>query len=292
MEDLSVYRQTTEIPTQSMPSMSNSMLPLSIDTNFDVNRSDTILSRTLKRKFTELEEITQRLKARLFDVTGDENIDPDDEFENDLNTNPEEEEEDNDNEDAQNLQASSTAGQFDWFRQATSILAPTTTEPTLFEGRANEFQHIITASNNNYNVGVSGDAAVNQPVAERNISGCSQYTTTSIVASKQSEGCWQNILQQHELDEIINPQLLPRLLNPVVPVSTSEESTPRLLQPQQPIQIENDDELTDSDSVNSNQHTLDQDRIRLISNALQNTNIDEQMERHAPEGHVSTLKEK
>lgn len=50
------------------------------------------LSRALKRKFTELEEITQRLRARLFDVTG--NIDPDDQFENDLNTIPDEDDDD------------------------------------------------------------------------------------------------------------------------------------------------------------------------------------------------------
>lgn len=60
----------------------------------DVNRpsaiDDSALSRALKRKFTELEEITQRLRARLFDVTGNMTIDPEDEFENDLNTIPDE----------------------------------------------------------------------------------------------------------------------------------------------------------------------------------------------------------
>lgn len=54
----------------------------------DVAGDHTVLSRTLKRKFTELEEITQRLRARLFDVTGDMHTDPDDQFENDLNTLP------------------------------------------------------------------------------------------------------------------------------------------------------------------------------------------------------------
>lgn len=54
--------------------------PLSIDTNLGLNNS--YLSRALKRKFTELEEITARLKTRLQDVTADE----DDEFEKDLNT--------------------------------------------------------------------------------------------------------------------------------------------------------------------------------------------------------------
>lgn len=52
------------------------------------------MSRALKRKFTELEEITQRLRARLFDVTGNMSIDPDDQFENDLNTIPDEDDDD------------------------------------------------------------------------------------------------------------------------------------------------------------------------------------------------------
>lgn len=68
------------------------MRPLSIDCSSD--EGSTVLSRTLKRKFTELEEITQRLKARLFDVTGDDHFDPDEEFENDLNTEVDENEDD------------------------------------------------------------------------------------------------------------------------------------------------------------------------------------------------------
>lgn len=63
-----------------------------LDVTVDESRTvdDTALSLALKRKFTELEEITQRLRARLFDVTGNMLIDPDDEFENDLNTIPDE----------------------------------------------------------------------------------------------------------------------------------------------------------------------------------------------------------
>lgn len=53
----------------------------------------SVLSRTLKRKFMELEDITQRLRARLFDVTGDADTDPDDQFESDLNTVPTEDDE-------------------------------------------------------------------------------------------------------------------------------------------------------------------------------------------------------
>lgn len=48
--------------------------------------ADMSLSRTLKRKFTELDEITERLRARLHNVTSSELISSDDDFENDLNT--------------------------------------------------------------------------------------------------------------------------------------------------------------------------------------------------------------
>lgn len=60
----------------------------------DIAADHTVLSRTLKRKFTELEEITQRLRARLFDVTGDIHTDPDEQFESDLNTLPDEDDDD------------------------------------------------------------------------------------------------------------------------------------------------------------------------------------------------------
>lgn len=61
--------------------------PLSVEV--DENDFSNQLGRALKRKFTELEEISQRLKARLFDITAEaeqEDFDPDDEFERDLNT--------------------------------------------------------------------------------------------------------------------------------------------------------------------------------------------------------------
>lgn len=60
----------------------------------------------MKRKFTELEEISQRLKSRLLDVTADDDFDLDDEFENDLNTCPNEDDIDSN-------------GEFDWNRFST-----------------------------------------------------------------------------------------------------------------------------------------------------------------------------
>lgn len=74
--------------------------------NGSYNVDNIMLSRTLKRKFTELEEISQRLKSRLLDVTADDNFDVDEEFENDLNTCPNEDDID-------------TNDQFDWKRFST-----------------------------------------------------------------------------------------------------------------------------------------------------------------------------
>lgn len=55
-----------------------------------MDESTELLSRALKRKFIELDEITQRLRLRLSDVTKDEsdtsNDDLADEFERDINT--------------------------------------------------------------------------------------------------------------------------------------------------------------------------------------------------------------
>lgn len=290
MEDLSQYRPvtneqqsraTSSMHAQDIASSENAVLPLSIDTNFDANR-DTILSRTLKRKFTELEEITQRLRARLFDVTGDENIDPDDEFENDLNTNPEEED-DAEGGQRQSLSEVQMSNYFDWFR--TAAMSNPTTAGGAFEGRANEFQCTMAAANG---------GATTVPL-ELNAAACSQYATAIPLTADIN---WDRILEDHEIDEVINPTILPRLLNPLIPVSTSEESTPRLMPTIHTQPIGNNDDEIISDTASS---LTDQDRIRLISNALQNTNItadtqehgpiDEQMERHAPEGHVSTTKE-
>lgn len=94
-------------------------LPLNASANESRAIDDSALSRALKRKFTELEEITQRLRARLFDVTGNMAIDPDDQFENDLNTIPDE---DDDNFEESNIASEMS---LDWLEhcqnQASSI---------------------------------------------------------------------------------------------------------------------------------------------------------------------------
>lgn len=87
-----IQPEMTMLNASEAPSQSQNLdqLPSSPTPNESRSVDDSALSRALKRKFTELEEITQRLRARLFDVTGNMTIDPDDEFENDLNTIPDE----------------------------------------------------------------------------------------------------------------------------------------------------------------------------------------------------------
>lgn len=89
--------------------------------NGSYNVDNIILSRTLKRKFTELEEISQRLKSRLLDVTADDTFDIDDEFENDLNTCPNEDDIDSKDE-------------FDWNRFSTLEIDCSTSEADIETG--------------------------------------------------------------------------------------------------------------------------------------------------------------
>lgn len=80
-EKLKILTEETTILPNSFKGFENG--------SYDVD--NIILNRTLKRKFTELEEISQRLKSRLLDVTtADDTFDIDEEFENDLNTCPDE----------------------------------------------------------------------------------------------------------------------------------------------------------------------------------------------------------
>lgn len=80
---------------------------------------DSALSRALKRKFTELEEISKRLRARLFDVTGNMSIDPEDQFENDLNTIPDEDDD---------FEKSNIANEMslDWLKHCQNLASPST----------------------------------------------------------------------------------------------------------------------------------------------------------------------
>ena len=158
--------------------------------------SKTSLSRALKRKFTELEEITERLKARLFDVTGDDeddddgdaDADPDDEFERDLNTEAAEEEEEDDE---------LWADQFgDMSNQKRNSQYP--------NGALT-----LTTNTSSYSMCATDRSVSERP--ERSLTGCS---------NRQLQ--LEELLQTHDIDTLINPAIMKNLLNP----SNSDETPP------------------------------------------------------------------
>ncbi len=120
--------------------------------NGSYNVDNVILSRTLKRKFTELEEISQRLKSRLLDVTADDddNFDMDDEFENDLNTCPNEDDMDINND-------------FDWNRFSTLEIDCGTSESSAeiktVDYLTNTFNHTVSTVDLN-NLPVDGNTSM------------------------------------------------------------------------------------------------------------------------------------
>lgn len=257
-----------------IPPTSHTMMPLTIDTNTESGSS--MLSRTLKRKFTELEEITQRLKARLFDITGDENTDPDDEFEKDLNTHPDEDE----NIVKQRESQANNNTDFDWLR-SDNVLQCGNMDPDTIE-----LQNILTRS-------TAGTSKLLFET-ERNISGCSERM--------RSNFDWDNIPQCNPIDEIINPNLIEQLLSPNE-IGTSEQSTPQLIDLVTlcPTEDDNDNDDDDCDGGELETNSLfDTDRIRLISSALQKAIIDDTASaepstksfREAPDGGTNSVKEK
>lgn len=93
LENISKYQELKETHTvQHTQILHNTQNELTLanpqPAKFD--ESSELLSRALKRKFTELDEITRRLRLRLSNVTNDEsdasNDDLADEFERDINT--------------------------------------------------------------------------------------------------------------------------------------------------------------------------------------------------------------
>lgn len=93
MEDIKVHRKILQAVLPSAAANETEPIieqPPSVQNSNDMGIDGGLLSRVLKRKFTELEEISQRLRSRLLDVN-DLPIELDDEFdefENDLNTVP------------------------------------------------------------------------------------------------------------------------------------------------------------------------------------------------------------
>ncbi|CAO1403724.1 unnamed protein product [Diamesa serratosioi] len=243
-----------------IPSL-NCHLDLDVDIEAD---GSTLLSRTLKRKFNELDEITQRLKARLFDVTGDEDYDPDDEFEKDLNT----EVDDMDDEHFKDED-------FAWLGKGTS-------ENNLFNEQANAFQsHLSSILNDEPQPSTSkgmqshnrNGSALN--MHQRNVSGCSN--------PQPQQFSLDQLLKNYDLDTIINPNIFKNLLDPTL---ANSDSTPTL----NPAPLSDNliNISIDSDTTVSSNLSSTHDHVQTIQNALQRASIDEfgndQDSRPGPEG--------
>ncbi|CRK98440.1 CLUMA_CG011797, isoform A [Clunio marinus] len=183
LDDLLQYQDSST----SLPIMQSLMHPLNIDVGSSDDGSN-LLSRTLKRKFTELDEITQRLKARLFDVTGDENFDPEDEFERDLNTAVDEMDEDEGNQQ-----------DFAWLKQnpiEMQLNALLDSQPSTSKGFV-EKSPILPA--------------------QREVSGCSSDNPPHMGIDQ--------LLKKYDLDTLINPNIFKNILDPTL---ANSDSTPTL----------------------------------------------------------------
>ncbi|CAG9806149.1 unnamed protein product [Chironomus riparius] len=233
------------------------MQPLSIDisSNESSNDGSNILSRTLKRKFTELDEITQRLRARLFDVTADENLDPDEEFEKDLNTAVDDMD---DNED--NLE------NFGWLKNEDDLGHNLLQQTECFQ---EDFNKIIESRPS-----TSKDQS---SVPTRQITGCSSETSQFAI---------DDLLKKYDLDTLINPNIFKNLLDPTL---ANSDSTPTL-NPQPVNKDSNDKDENESDVTTISSISNDQD-VKIIQKALQRASLQENSEqsstRREPEGEIN-----
>lgn len=216
------------------------MQPLNIDVSSSESSNDggaNLLSRTLKRKFTELDEITQRLKARLFDVTGDDNFDPDEEFERDLNTACVDDMDDAENKD-----------DFAWLTREGNGSA-------LMEQTSQDFCAIRESR-------PSTSKEPSSIPTDREITGCSSETSTQIAMD--------DLLKKYDLDTLINPNIFRNLLDPTLANSDSTPTLNPTAGNEKDNNQEEESDVTTVSSINSNDH------VQLIQKALQKTSLEDQ----------------
>lgn len=253
----------------------NLMLPLSIDCSGDL--SNVSLSRALKRKFTELEEITQRLRARLHDVTGDTE-EVEDEFERDLNTEyVEDEEEDN--------YITAPVRDFGWLQNTNDeVMMPNSSafneiniendlEFGQENGNGNQNENKITDEimikekrDTNFDFDLIMEIIQNP---KNNELPTTNTSSSNVNAQHLREGL-ARLVKQFDLDKVITPNTISDMLLDV-------------------------DDVKDDISVET-MSTSSQDRVRMISDALQKTAISgedmilEDFDRKGPEDLSSNSK--
>lgn len=153
---------------------------------------DSALSRALKRKFTELEEITQRLKSRLFDVTGnmptetDDQFDCDLQFESDLNTVPDEDDDD--------FEESNMANEMslDWLEHCQNHASSNTSSSNLQDQMQDIFDEFLSPPPRSY---------ANQTITSPN-----QIDSFSNINSldKQLNDCFNAVLNDEQMNKVEN----------------------------------------------------------------------------------------
>lgn len=246
MENVTVYK--------GMDESVNFQIPLSIDVECGGgDAGNTSLSRALKRKFTELEEISQRLKARLFDVTGDENVDPDDEFERDLNTEADEGDDE------------------DWADPL---------EDTSSQKRNSQYPNgALTCTTNTSSYSMSTERG---RVPERSLTGCSDRSTQQSIIDTDEQLLLEKLLKQHDLDTLINPNILKNLLNPSM-ISTAESTPMSNPYAHLPESESSGGTSQDADMIEESAEAAGStsDKVKLISSALQRTTISDANETNA-----------
>ena len=179
---LSLTPQVDLLRYQNSTPDTNSTITSPLNICVAEDNGQNLLSRTLKRKFTELDEITQRLKARLHDVTGDENFDPDDEFERDLNTCVDDVEE-----------GKFESPDYAWLSNDSND-----------NGLGNQLLQMLETLPS-----TSKSATSSFPETQRKVTGCSDSQTID------------QLLKKYDLDTIINPNIFQNLLDPSLANSDS-----------------------------------------------------------------------
>lgn len=246
-EDLLQYQDSST----SLPVVNSMMNPLNVDVA-SVDDGSNLLSRTLKRKFTELDEITQRLKARLFDVTGDENFDPDDEFERDLNTEVDEMGEEPGEQD------------FGWLKNDSNGNASSSD----FQFQLNQ---ILDAQPSTSKQSIPDSCATF--LTQRQVSGCSNPQPMAI----------DQLLKKYDLDTLINPDIFKNILDPTLANSDSTPTlNPKPANTGELVNVSGDSGDTTVSSILSN------DQVQTIQKALQKASLadisDQGSSRKDPEG--------
>jgi C2 domain-containing protein 3 len=239
----------------AMPPMPVFANPLSvIESGPDENNGATVLSRTLKRKFDELDEITQRLKARLFDVTGDENFDPDDEFENDLNTAVDDVEDE-----------SFSHHDFSWLKSDANGNAPVPS--------ANELQIQVN------------QILEPQPSTSKNSKDAISSGSNALPPPQSID----QLLKKYDLDTLINPNIFKNIIDPTL---VESDSTPTLNP--QPVNAHSAANLSSGTEDTTASSILSNDQVQTIQNALQKATIDEPSDqttsRKDPDGETNASK--